>query len=167
MTSYADRLKDPRWQRRRLEILQHYDWACGECGAREKTLHVDHKLYRKGAMPWEYENHELQALCVDCHASTTNIRAAITISLARLDSFDLERVLGYVDGLWIDKAWEAPDITKLPPWNFLGEGHAQGIADGMGIDDVDEEFLGAAQMSISDMIVLQVESNRARMARKS
>jgi len=33
MPSYADKLKDPRWQRKRLEILQREDFNCEACGS--------------------------------------------------------------------------------------------------------------------------------------
>jgi hypothetical protein len=38
--SYADLLKDPRWQKKRLEVLESNGWACEACGSATKTLHV-------------------------------------------------------------------------------------------------------------------------------
>ncbi len=34
--TYAEQLKDPRWQKRRLEILQRDEWRC-LCGLRVVT----------------------------------------------------------------------------------------------------------------------------------
>lgn len=66
-SEYAKMLLDPRWQRKRLEILERDGWACTICGDKEKTLHVHHMHYLYGAAPWEYENGYLSTLCEDCH----------------------------------------------------------------------------------------------------
>lgn len=100
-SAYAERLKDPRWQRRRLEILQRSDFSCEACEAKDKTLHVHHKLYRKGAMPWEYDNHELQALCEDCHQEEHCLRDEISAALAHMDHAALTTLLGYARALVI------------------------------------------------------------------
>jgi hypothetical protein len=68
VSSYSEKLRDPRWQRRRLEKLQANDFACECCGDPESTLHVHHRLYRKGADPWDYADNELAVLCEVCHA---------------------------------------------------------------------------------------------------
>lgn len=100
--SYSELLKDPRWQRRRLEILQRADFKCESCDSADKTLHVHHKLYRKGAMPWEYENYELQALCEDCHASDHERRERLNEALAVLGPAELDVLLGFAEG-WAAK----------------------------------------------------------------
>ncbi len=65
--TYAAKLKDPRWQKKRLEVLQRAEWSCEMCGDAESTLHVHHKQYFKGRDPWEYDEDQLAALCVSCH----------------------------------------------------------------------------------------------------
>jgi 5-methylcytosine-specific restriction endonuclease McrA len=75
-TPYADKLKDPRWQKRRLEILARDDFACRNCGDGESTLHVDHKVYRRGADPWDYPDDDLQALCESCHVMRKLLKRA-------------------------------------------------------------------------------------------
>ncbi len=65
--SYADKLQDPRWQRKRLKILERDKFKCKKCGDEETTLHVHHKIYKKGKDPWEYDNSDLITLCEDCH----------------------------------------------------------------------------------------------------
>lgn len=67
--SYFEKLKDPRWQKKRLEVLDYYCWACESCGDSENTLHVHHKQYFKGREPWEYEVKQLAVLCESCHKS--------------------------------------------------------------------------------------------------
>jgi hypothetical protein len=67
-SDYSKKLRDPRWQRRRLEVLQHDDWACVDCQRDGETLHVHHLFYIRGREPWEYEIGDLVTLCEDCHA---------------------------------------------------------------------------------------------------
>lgn len=64
---YAKKLLDPRWQRKRLEILSRDDFACFWCGDRESTLHVHHQDYI-GENPWDTPNDFLITLCHDCHS---------------------------------------------------------------------------------------------------
>lgn len=64
--SYSDKLKDPRWQRLRLEVLQRDDWRCFYCGDTKTTLHVHHAMYL-GKDPWDTPADCLMTLCEDCH----------------------------------------------------------------------------------------------------
>lgn len=74
--TYAAKLKDPRWQRLRLKVFERDGWACQECRATHKTLHVHHLHYRPGTEPWEYPLSVLQTLCEDCHAAESEKRPA-------------------------------------------------------------------------------------------
>ena len=64
--TYAQKLKDPRWQRKRLEVFQQADWQCQLCGDDKQTLHVHHSRY-DGREPWDYPISMLISLCEDCH----------------------------------------------------------------------------------------------------
>jgi hypothetical protein len=72
--SYADLLKDRRWQKKRLEVLDAAELKCSSCGSVDPSvpLHVHHKIYVRGRMPWEYNVDELDALCDMCHKNATN-----------------------------------------------------------------------------------------------
>lgn len=65
--AYAEQLKSPKWQRRRLEILSRDNFTCTLCKNSENTLHVHHKYYVSGLKPWEHEDEALTTLCEDCH----------------------------------------------------------------------------------------------------
>ncbi len=73
MKTYSEKLKDPKWQRKRLEIMQRDDFTCQgyheQCEG--KQLQIHHIYYKKGKEPWEYDNDELITLCEDCHKSIT------------------------------------------------------------------------------------------------
>lgn len=73
--TYFEKLKDPRWQKRRLEILNRANFMCQACGDNSRELHVHHTVYRKGSDPWDYRDYELLALCKDCHESAEQVRA--------------------------------------------------------------------------------------------
>jgi hypothetical protein len=65
---YLEKLKDPRWQKKRLEILQRDQWTCKSCGEKEKTLHVHHLFYFKDTDPWDLNDGYLITLCENCHS---------------------------------------------------------------------------------------------------
>ena len=70
---YAELLKKPQWQKRRLQMLEKAGWRCVECGAEEQQLHVHHKRYIAGAKPWEHEDDDLAVLCEQCHEKAHGI----------------------------------------------------------------------------------------------
>lgn len=65
--TYYEKLKDPRWQKKRLEVMQANDFTCEICFDTTKTLNVHHKEYFKGLEPWEYEIEQLSCICETCH----------------------------------------------------------------------------------------------------
>ena len=65
--TYSEKLKDPRWQKKRLEILDRDGWACRECGNAERTLHVHHTQYAERTDPWDYQDTCYVVLCDICH----------------------------------------------------------------------------------------------------
>lgn len=102
--SYYEKLKDPRWQKKRLRVLDLADWKCEGCGANDKTLTVHHGYYRKGAEPWDYPDNTLWSLCEDCHVLAEENRHDAYLELARVHPLLLgpplirhgEDVLGFV-----------------------------------------------------------------------
>lgn len=71
--TYSEKLKDPRWQKKRLEILKRDNWACYTCESKKKTLHVHHAYYDKDLEPWEYESDSLITLCHECHEKEKSV----------------------------------------------------------------------------------------------
>ena len=65
--SYSEKLKDPRWQKKRLEILQRDEFACRHCNSTENTLHVHHVNYERGKELWDYDDSNFLSLCEHCH----------------------------------------------------------------------------------------------------
>jgi 5-methylcytosine-specific restriction endonuclease McrA len=73
VTGYGKKLRDPRWQRRRLQVMDRDDWTCQMCGDRESTLNVHHMAYVDGVEPWDHPEHLLVTLCEGCHAGITRV----------------------------------------------------------------------------------------------
>jgi hypothetical protein len=72
MAKYSEKLKDPRWQKKRLEILERDKWSCQICYDDTATLHVHHRYYLKNTEPWDYPSESLITLCESCHEIETN-----------------------------------------------------------------------------------------------
>jgi len=64
--TYSQKLRDPRWQKKRLQILERDNWTCKSCGSVEKSLQVHHVIYLKRD-PWDYPSEYYQTLCEECH----------------------------------------------------------------------------------------------------
>lgn len=78
--SYSEKLRDPRWQRKRLEVMDRDSFRCRRCGCGSKTLNVHHLIYRKGAEPWDYPSDHLRTLCEECHAHVENAEVRLALS---------------------------------------------------------------------------------------
>jgi hypothetical protein len=66
-TSYWQKLRDPRWQKRRLEIMDRDKFACRMCGNDRETLNVHHLAYERNGEPWDTDEYLLVTLCEPCH----------------------------------------------------------------------------------------------------
>ncbi len=64
---YWQKLQDPRWQRKRLEILERDKFSCQHCDDEGTTLHVHHRYYVSGREPWDYPGFCFVTLCKECH----------------------------------------------------------------------------------------------------
>jgi hypothetical protein len=64
---YSDKLRDPRWQKKRLEIMQRDEFSCQLCGDTESPLNVHHYFYEKNNEPWDYNSEDLVTVCESCH----------------------------------------------------------------------------------------------------
>lgn len=93
--TYSAKLRDPRWQRKRLEIFQRDNWTCLCCQRKDIELNVHHVVYRK-IEPWDYPDYLYQTLCADCHAARQELTDksvdALRITLKDIPTERLELV---------------------------------------------------------------------------
>lgn len=68
--SYSTKLRDPRWQKKRLRVMERDGFCCQNCGDTTTTLNVHHFEYNGD--PWETEDGNLITFCEDCHSFIEN-----------------------------------------------------------------------------------------------
>jgi len=66
--TYWQKLKDPRWQKRRLSVMEKAKFCCQKCHRDDQTLNVHHLYYMSKREPWDYPDFALQCICEECHA---------------------------------------------------------------------------------------------------
>lgn len=101
---YKEQLKHPKWQKKRLEIMQRDNFQCQCCFSKEDTLTVHHKKYIDGKSAWEYPDNLLITLCEDCHQSVhlheksniANLLIFIKDSLSFTDVWLLQKRIGNI-----------------------------------------------------------------------
>lgn len=121
--TYFEKLKDPRWQKKRLEALSLAEFMCHRCYSEEETLHVHHRQYFKGREPWEYDVHQLEVLCESCHKAEHDeedilqLAASFIESNGRNDRWMVASLIaGYVGSKPINDAICATE--GFSPWNY-------------------------------------------------
>ena len=126
--SYRQKLLDPRWQRKRLEVLQLADFRCESCCSDENTLHVHHKFYVKGREPWEYEATDLVALCEDCHEFEHDSKRRIEQIIAAVPRMTMpwEDLIAIVGGFLMESI---PNLSEAQATTINGFGRVSTGAD--------------------------------------
>ncbi len=66
------KIERAKWQAFRREMIERDGGRCARCGRAETdghVMHVHHKHYVRGRMPWQYNYNECELLCGGCHAA--------------------------------------------------------------------------------------------------
>jgi 5-methylcytosine-specific restriction endonuclease McrA len=108
---YQERLKDPRWQRKRLAALERAEWSCEACRTKEVNLQVHHGYYDREAPPWEYPERALFVLCDTCHERAEAIRADVYRELGHIAPWHHKHALGLLRELARVLAAEGEDAV--------------------------------------------------------
>lgn len=98
--TYVEKLKDPRWQKKRLEILSRDNFTCQSCYDKTATLHLHHLDYISGNEPWEYPDEYLLTLCEKCHKKVTQERPLYEKEL--ISQFRLKLKDTFIQGCAVD-----------------------------------------------------------------
>jgi len=118
MAQYTELLKDPRWQRKRLEIMERANFACEICDDNETTLHIHHGYYQMGVNPWEYHDETLHCLCEKCHEVTSKNADFLKKLLGHINPADMEQIIGYVLAIALSYPIEDPSMDEPPSVNY-------------------------------------------------
>jgi 5-methylcytosine-specific restriction endonuclease McrA len=97
--TYAEKLKDPRWQKKRLEVMERDQWKCKKCNCSKSTLQVHHKTYEYGIDPWDYQDINFITLCENCHKTVEYEKSLFTETVKYL----LKNNIGYDKLLYLLK----------------------------------------------------------------
>jgi phage terminase large subunit GpA-like protein len=63
--TYSDKLKSPKWQKKRLQVMKRDKFRCKMCGDENTTLNVHHLKYSND--PVDTELVDLITVCEHCH----------------------------------------------------------------------------------------------------
>jgi len=131
--------------------MKRDEFRCRYCHSKEKTLHVHHRHYRKGAMPWDYENYLLVTLCEECHQEAESLKSFICERLgsSKHDDYTLVRICAALHT-------EPEQITFL---GWAATGLASAIAEAVDFHELYEKdpeeasvALGGIRSSITECI---------------
>ena len=119
---YAEKFKDPRWQKKRLEICELHEWECENCGAKDKTLHVHHKYYEAGREPWDYLEDDLMCLCETCHNTEHRSQKIIKGLIKELGVDHQSQLIGFLRcALGYKNMKHQLDYEELIGWHKFGK----------------------------------------------
>lgn len=127
--TYAEKLKDPRWQKKRLEIMERDKFTCQKCFDATKTLNVHHRYYTKGAAPWGYDSSALVTFCERCHKKT-------------------EDRISFMNRAIHEKEWRQTRFLRLLSAD-LGDGPYSDLCFSWMVEHL-SEFIGTFERAISD-----------------
>jgi len=114
--TYSEKLKDPRWQKKRLEILNRDEWTCQQCFSTSETsiLNVHHLRYFSNLDPWDYDAEHLLTLCKECHGKETLSRKRAEFRLLealKKCAFSEENINILADAFFKFELPHTPDIV--------------------------------------------------------
>ncbi len=112
MSEYSEKLKHPKWQKKRLQILERDNYFCQSCGDDENQLHVHHIKYIFGKEIWDYKDELLITLCHNCHKSTSLLKKEIK-EIIDIDFVHNEYLEELCCVLKIIKDFNPPDFMAL------------------------------------------------------
>lgn len=102
--TYSEKLKSPKWQRKRLEILQRDQFTCCYCHDKETELQIHHLKYN--GEPWQAKSEDLITLCKHCHSLISSEKKLDIIKIKKVDC------LGNI-ALVVNERYKGEFITSL------------------------------------------------------
>lgn len=157
--SYSQKLRDPRWQRKRLEVMDRDEFTCQRCFDSHSTLNVHHKHYHKGRDPWDYALHELVTLCESCHDlqhEENEDRKVLFSKLRIAGPRNVAEALGLIAG-WASGSTDGQDVSEFlqkQPHEFV-QGEIASL-----VDDAANQSLEVLMRMHSFMVKLGPEGIR-------
>jgi len=84
--TYSDKLREVKWQQKRLSILLRDGWKCRDCGNPnpELGLEVHHCYYLAGVHPGDHPDEAMLSLCHPCHQIRQPREQALHLVMAKI-----------------------------------------------------------------------------------
>ncbi|MGB4258342.1 MAG: hypothetical protein WBL15_11640 [Phycisphaerae bacterium] len=148
--TYAEKLRDPRWQRKRLEIMERAGFHCEACGSDQDALNVHHGYYERGLEPWEYPSETLHCLCERCHLEHHAAELEVRRDIGKLGIGEICQVLGYVRAMLAEHHEDESKIVDVGDYvGAIGVGHYFRISPDRAMEVLDKEGTVSALMHAS------------------
>lgn len=126
--TYWEKLQDPRWQKKRLQVMERAGFRCEYCGTETKQLHVHHGYYHKGQEPWEHDIKSLWCLCQECHYEFQMETMRLHWLLSRCELQNLRHINGLITGYFdrCNRGEEPGSDERIPKSEYKWNDDAQG-----------------------------------------
>lgn len=111
MATYSEKLKNPKWQKKRLEILQRDNFKCTKCGDSETELQIHHLKYN--GEPWDAPNSNLITVCKHCHFIIEDAKKH-DFEIIGIENGGFYKIVLLKDGI----AYYSLDFSDLPQYLF-------------------------------------------------
>lgn len=98
MSEFWEKYKDPRWQKKRLKIMERASFTCEACSDDATTLQVHHKFYWRDCDPWDYMDCDLVCLCETCHQRWHKAKQNFDIAISFIGLQQFQHIVGYAIG---------------------------------------------------------------------
>lgn len=91
-STYSQKLRDARWQKKRNYILKRAHNRCEDCYS-TNNLEIHHCYYLYGFEPWEYPFDALRCLCSECHDKRGLTEYILRGKIASLKTDELNSII--------------------------------------------------------------------------
>ena len=95
--AYQQAILRPEWAERSTEIKIRDKFTCQKCQNKSSILHVHHKYYVFGRLPWEYPDQALITLCNTCHSKEHNLTRPQEYRPGSLELLEIEEPEIYLE----------------------------------------------------------------------
>ena len=160
--TYSEKLQDPRWQKKRLQIMSRDGFRCVKCQSDTNTLTVHHFYYVSGRMPWEYPGGSMATMCRKCHFEghkDTQSFPSLFTSWELSASYEVKRQIqlrchetNHDEGVlfWVEKAAQEAGWPPFDAMHLLKESAELGIMTAEWLADLSKQVVATRKQQASN-----------------
>lgn len=159
--TYSEKLQDPRWQKKRLEIMSRDGFRCIKCESETNTLTVHHFYYVSGRMPWEYSRGSMATMCRKCHSEAHGVLSfpSFSTSWELSACYEIKRQIqlsqqeiNHDEGVlfWVEKAAQEAGWPPFEAMHLLKESAELGIMTAEWLANLSKQVVAARKQQASN-----------------